>query len=590
MKTVSLCMIVKDGEKYIEQCLESVSSVVAEMIIVDTGSTDSTLEKIQRFKPKISKHEWNNNFSEARNVALQQASSDYILLLDADEVLYAEDLPMLTQLLENTKADCMSIRIHNLTDETNESLYNIHEGLRIFKRGTYHYEGAIHEQPVFNFPDRKPVLAYTQIRIKHYGYIKSNSGEKKFQRNMALLNEELAKNPDEPFHLFNMGNQYMSIGDYTTALDYFEKADQKKEITLAYSPHLIFRRAICLKNLKRNDESLRILTEGLKLYPACTDFEFMRGQINTALKRYTLALDCFTHCLNMGQAPVNLLFFPDTWNVRPLIEIAQIYSLMDDHEKALHFYLKALNADGRRYDLIYKVTGVLSKIHTDPGLVYKNLSSMFADSTYKPNVMVMVDAMLDEKLFEPADLALSTYKKSPAAVLDSDVCFLTGRIMYYAKNYQAAYEHLNASIKPEVVKGILPNAKNRAYEYMLVCSLLCSEVGDSFIELLQSKEESLEKAVYLSFLGLVVESLPPAAQAIIVSILVKLLTIKKFDLFEQVLSILNLVDSNEILLSLAEVYYISNYQDMAVGSIIRSIKELDCLNARAVMILNKAFK
>jgi len=67
-------MIVKDGQKYIEQCIESVLSAVTEIIIVDTGSTDSTLEKIKHFNPSIYHMHWNNNFSDARNFLLKYAT------------------------------------------------------------------------------------------------------------------------------------------------------------------------------------------------------------------------------------------------------------------------------------------------------------------------------------------------------------------------------------------------------------------------------------------------------------------------------------------------------------------------------------
>ena len=133
MKTLSLCIIVKNGEKYIEQCIESVFQAVSEVIVVDTGSTDNTLACIQRFHPQIFHYEWDDNFADARNFSLQQATCDFILVLDADEVLYPEDLPELIALLETTTADGISILFHNFTDEKSEEIFNTHIGLRLFK-------------------------------------------------------------------------------------------------------------------------------------------------------------------------------------------------------------------------------------------------------------------------------------------------------------------------------------------------------------------------------------------------------------------------------------------------------------------------
>ncbi len=588
MKTISLCMIVRDGEKYIERCIESVLPAISEIIIVDTGSIDKTLEKVKRFNPKVFNFEWNDNFADARNISLQNATSDYIIVLDADEIVFSEDLPKLVKAIEDTDADCLTIRFYNLTDENNEGEYNVHEGLRIFKKGSYHYAGAIHEQPVFNYEDRKPVLEHTGVRIKHYGYIKANSGEKKFNRNMTILNKVLEENPDEPFHLFNMGNQYMSIGDYKKALEYYQKADKNKDVILAYSPHLVFRHASCLRNLRRGEECLSVIADGLKIFQACTDLEFLRGLTLTSMKRYTLALDSFKRCIEMGQAPPNLCFFTDTWDVRPLIEIAGIYSTLEDYENALEYYLRALKVDGKRYYLIYKVTSALNKLHSDKTIVYKNLCSLFADSKYKPNVMVMADALLDEHLLEIASVVMHDYMGN-GVQHDVDTQFLLGRVMFYSKDYKAAYSHFMAAVHPDTPKGILPSTKNRAFEYMTACALLYPDDRDGFIKLVESLDDTIEKTVCLAFLNEGETEIDSEALGFISSVLSKLLSVSEYDTFENSLSILNSVDSNEVLLTLADIYYANNYPDMAVKTIIQSIKELDALNSKGVMILNKEF-
>src|SRR5690348_3827247 len=85
--TISLCMIVKNEEKYLERCLKSVEGVVDEIIIVDTGSTDQTTEIAEKFGAKILRYQWNDDFSSARNYSLKNAKCDWILILDADEEL-----------------------------------------------------------------------------------------------------------------------------------------------------------------------------------------------------------------------------------------------------------------------------------------------------------------------------------------------------------------------------------------------------------------------------------------------------------------------------------------------------------------------
>ena len=90
MSTISLCMIVKDEEKVIERCLNTVIDIVDEIIIVDTGSQDSTKDKVKKYKADIYDFPWQDDFAEARNFAFSKARMDYILWLDADDVLEKE--------------------------------------------------------------------------------------------------------------------------------------------------------------------------------------------------------------------------------------------------------------------------------------------------------------------------------------------------------------------------------------------------------------------------------------------------------------------------------------------------------------------
>src|SRR3989338_5592832 len=89
-QTISLCMITKNEEKYLEQCLNSVKDLVDETIIVDTGSTDKTKEIAKRFNAKVYDFKWADDFSAARNESLKHATKDWILILDADEVMDKE--------------------------------------------------------------------------------------------------------------------------------------------------------------------------------------------------------------------------------------------------------------------------------------------------------------------------------------------------------------------------------------------------------------------------------------------------------------------------------------------------------------------
>jgi glycosyltransferase involved in cell wall biosynthesis len=188
---VSLCMIVKNEEYYLPRCLSSVNNIVDEVIIVDTGSTDKTVEIAKSFGAKVYFFPWNNNFSEARNESLKYASKEWILILDADDELYTEDQKNLIALL-NRQLD----------------------------------ENAI----------------YNLVKIHHYGYMnKGIESKDKRNRTITLLKEQIKKDPDNYFAYFNLGTEYAGLNDTKKALDYYYKSYEKFDPLNGYSFLLILR-------------------------------------------------------------------------------------------------------------------------------------------------------------------------------------------------------------------------------------------------------------------------------------------------------------------------------------------------------------
>jgi len=102
---ISLCMIVKNEQDWVVGAVESVRSIVDEVIIVDTGSTDSTLARIQPLGAKVLKSQWKDSFAQARNVSLAEAKQDWILVLDADERIAPRDLPYIEDAIASGSAD-----------------------------------------------------------------------------------------------------------------------------------------------------------------------------------------------------------------------------------------------------------------------------------------------------------------------------------------------------------------------------------------------------------------------------------------------------------------------------------------------------
>src|SRR3989338_7273874 len=102
-QTISLCMIVKNEDKFLEQCINSVKNIADEIIIVDTGSTDKTKGIAKKFGAKIIDFKWDDDFSAARNESIKHATKDWILVLDADEIMEEKDLAEIKAAIESAE-------------------------------------------------------------------------------------------------------------------------------------------------------------------------------------------------------------------------------------------------------------------------------------------------------------------------------------------------------------------------------------------------------------------------------------------------------------------------------------------------------
>ncbi|MBU4009168.1 MAG: glycosyltransferase family 2 protein, partial [Proteobacteria bacterium] len=190
---ISVCLIAKNEEKYIDQCLSSVKKIADEIIFVDTGSTDKTVEIARKYTDKIYVHPWNDSFSEARNHYLEYATGEWIFQIDADEELVKEDIPIVSKAVQDGTIDAVMVQIvSKLREGKSESLHSVE---RIFRNNKQiHYEGRVHNRLV----GIKNAKVYP-IRLMHYGYdLGQTQSKKKFERTVRLLEMDLEDNPENP--------------------------------------------------------------------------------------------------------------------------------------------------------------------------------------------------------------------------------------------------------------------------------------------------------------------------------------------------------------------------------------------------------
>lgn len=299
MPTISLCMIVKNEERHIMQCLNSVQGLVDEIIIVDTGSTDFTKEIALRYTDKIYDYKWNKDFSAARNYSLEHATGDYILVLDADEYIEGLDLRSLTK----SGLDYYLMRIKNFLPQ-NEVVS--HQAVRLFRNCLdIRFKGRIHESILSEGMQLKGVV--TDLTIYHSGYLEDNFKEKdKHKRNIELLKLQLIQEP-RGFDWFNLGKQHMVAAEYTESLDCFKKAYYLSREAV-YLPYLLLCMAECLHQTGRDQEGLNLLRDTIPLYPEYTDLYLLQGKMYNRLGYHLDAEQAFKTCLKLGDMDTNVLW------------------------------------------------------------------------------------------------------------------------------------------------------------------------------------------------------------------------------------------------------------------------------------------
>ncbi len=165
MITISLCMIVKNEERILARCLDSIEDLMDEIVIVDTGSTDRTKAIASRYTDKIYDYEWTGDFAEARNFAFSKAGMEYIYSADADEVMDERNREAFRRLKTTLLPEIDIVQMYYANQLSHGTIYNYDRELRpkLFRRlRTFRWQGAIHEQVGL-----KPVIYDSEIEIKH---------------------------------------------------------------------------------------------------------------------------------------------------------------------------------------------------------------------------------------------------------------------------------------------------------------------------------------------------------------------------------------------------------------------------------------
>ena len=426
---LSQCMIVKNEEENIKKALSWAKDIAFEQIVVDTGSTDRTVEIAKEMGAKVYYFEWINDFSAAKNFAIEQAKGDWIAFLDADEYINEKETRYLLRLLEklqqpdinNKYANIVRLPIVNIND--NGKVISTHLQQRVFRNiPGIRYEGRIHENISVANPDDNIYFYAEDIRIMHTGYRDSIS-EQKGIRNTPILEEIVAEHPDDYDSLSYLADSISSKGDEIKAIGLYQKCvdniDNIESLTRKYNSFLELIKLLINQNYPE-DIITNFYHKFYKRYPLSPDPKYLLACYYFKTKQYKKAAEDFNLSLE--------LLFQYT-NEYPLISIfcredvirgylGHSYFNLENYEKALENYIiyQKANKDDEQVltNLLYIISQEKLSVIELNEYIRKILSALYNLNDIK-DVLICLKVCMQLGFLETVD-----WLKSKQEVLDND--------------------------------------------------------------------------------------------------------------------------------------------------------------------------
>jgi hypothetical protein len=302
---IALIVIARDEEAKLGRLLSSAGGAVDQMLVLDTGSRDNTIQVAIGLGAQVFDFTWTDDFSAARNAALDLAAADWHLVLDADEWLI--DGGEFLQQLRRTPPDFVGqvlLEDHFQADDTGEA--TARNWLSRLLPGHVRYEGRVHEQPVHSLPVRR-----TPLRIGHDGYRPEALAAKR-GRNRHLLELALKDQPGDAYLLYQLGKDASVYGEHALAHEWFQAAWPGVSAQVPWRTDLMVRWLASLKHLGLHQAAVNLIAQADPQLASSPDFHFTVGDLMldwtaTAPHRAPALLEhaerAWRRCLEIGERP-----------------------------------------------------------------------------------------------------------------------------------------------------------------------------------------------------------------------------------------------------------------------------------------------
>lgn len=347
---ISACVIGRDEVNRIRQCIHSVNEIVQEVVYIDTGSTDNTPAIAYQHGARVFTIPWAANFSEARNYALDQATREWILVLDADEMLSEEGKKQIAELLRAAPPDqggyilriCTFLDSSGTPISTHPSATDANCQLtgscRLFRRKSARYRGAVGESVTASLISAGQTVTPAEIAINHLHYqTDPQYAARKRVWKTETINQGLQ---DQPIpHNYALGMELFYAQDFAAALNCFETCHQQGD--MAGTPNFFYYYALSLINAGDHSRAVKLLDEATGLFPDYTDLTYLLGIAHYQLGNAEAAAMLLRRCLEMGDTPwQKYLACPGTGSCKAMYSLGTILARQNLASEALDLFFQ----------------------------------------------------------------------------------------------------------------------------------------------------------------------------------------------------------------------------------------------------------
>lgn len=329
MFTISVCMIVKDEEKTIERVLSCAKKFADEIIVVDTGSKDNTVNLAKKYTDKIFHFEWCDDFSKARNYSFSLGSCDYLMWLDGDDVITQKNIDKILLLKRHKNdADVFMFKYVTSFDENGKPSFNFYRERLLKRVDNFKWEGFVHEAIS---PFGK--IEYCDIEIEH----------RKIQVNEEKRNLKLYRKAKKRGVIFGAREQYYYARELYYSR-YYKSAIIKLKKYLKmndpYEPNIVGAYLIlaeCELLIGQSNSALNHLFECMKKYPANAQICVMIASIYEMKNDFSKAI-FWNKCALNCEKPLQGFIVEEYYGFIPYMKLVVLYDKLGDNSNAKKYH------------------------------------------------------------------------------------------------------------------------------------------------------------------------------------------------------------------------------------------------------------